>query len=551
MRKKLFYFVVLPFILALLVLVGAAVFAGVHLAQMALDRLRPYGLSGRVITADALLGRLQVQKISFEQEKPKMSLSLKAEEGEIHLPIWRILLGAREVTRLRVKKPQIHLTRLAGAEEKAEMLLDEPTSAPTSAVSPDFVHAKQAKAARDGAKQAEALKKAAKQRALREELRVLLPNIEYFEVEKGTLSLHHRPQVGRRLSLHLPQIDIRLRHSVGKIEIQGGSVQSKTPRQEISLSLHRGEATLSLLHLLDGMIALDTISLQQPTLVVRVLPKKSGQKKKMPKLLPWLRIKKSAIQDGKMTLHFSMKKKKQPHLPPRWVQLDLHSIFATILDFDLRYFLARPFEAEGKATIKGHGAIRYRAKKDAEGKGTKIELEEIPISIVNQLLPRGDMPLRIEKGSLSARLQLKYKDEERTQIQAAFRVYRLVVSVFDGAVKGLKKAAFQLAANSLNKRFEKDPQGYRLATRFSMVNRDLALAPPLLFPKLARSFKRGFLNAFFEKHPVLRPFRKAIERRIDPANAPPPRRGLFQRLKERREERQKERKERGSTRRRW
>jgi hypothetical protein len=231
--------------------------------------------------------------------------------------------------------------------------------------------------------------------------------------------------------------------------------------------------------------------------------------------------------------------------------LDLHSIRATISDFDLRYFLARPFEADGKATIKGHGAIRYRAKKQADGKSTKIELDDLPISLVNLLLPRGEMPLRIEQGRLSARLALEYKGEERTQIQAAFRIYRLVVSVFDGAVGGLKKAAFHLAANSLNKRFEKDPQGYALSTRFSMANRDLALAPPLLFPKMARSFKRGFLNAFFEKHSVLRPFRRAIERRIDPAHAPPPRRGLFQRLKERREERQKERKERGSTRRRW
>ncbi|MCB9638161.1 MAG: hypothetical protein H6728_00405 [Myxococcales bacterium] len=452
----------------------------------------------------AMRGALRIQKADISVKMKKQTLQIQVPQGELALSLDELLSPSPKLERLRLVGPHVRLMR------------EGPPNPP-----------------RDPKK-------------LRETLQLLSPRVLHVELEQGRFSMQHRLGVGRERHLQIKSLRADLRELKGGVTIKDFVLQSQEPHQKMELRIPQATVSIDLWPLLYGMISLDQVKAQKPLFVLHFL-KKRAKKRRLRRKPPWLKMKNLELHEGEVTLHFKMRNRKAPQEPPRKVKLVFNRVFAKLQDLDIRYLLARPFSGEGKAWALGHGNMRFVASKQANG-GHRLSLRHIPSTLINRFIDREKMPLQIKKGQIHALLDLRPKDDERTWVQATFRVHQLEIGVVKENKKLLKKAMIGILSGIVNKHFRKIPEGYSLTTGFSIKTYLLEDMNPKLMQTLSRRFMRGFLDAIIEKHPILRPFRKTIEKRVSGAQDQKPK-GWFakwrDKRKKRREERKKQRKKRG------
>jgi|GEM_PF-3981512 len=636
--------------------VGVGLLFPVALAQMALDRLKSHGVSGKVVEADIFSGILRVRSFRLLRVQRETSFSLQASEGAVRLPIWRILLGSRRIASIKVKQPQIHLLRGVSGQ-------DTPLNAPSQEVgaSGGSASSKQVGAAGGSAsskqvgasgvrgqvkrlqeamkkfrtrllvierleitegrllfeqhqpqkivvrvgsvdatlakmqgsvkiKQAEASVSMKKQDlsvqipegelaldvdallapspalervrligptvrlvrngppdpprdpvALRQTLTLLSPRLSSLVIEGGRFSMQHQLAVGRERDLQISSLQADLKDLQGSVHLRGFVLKSQEPHQQMRLEIPQANATIQLWPLLYGIIALDDVVAEKPIFTLHFLKKRAHPPRHHRKP-PWLQMRRAKVQEGEVRLHFTLRDRKDPSKPPRRVQIQMNRVQAEVRDLDIRYLLARPFSAEGSAWVLGHGGVRFSAQKQAQH-NHRLTVHRIPSTLINRFIDQQKTPLQINKGLITARLDLSPRSNERTRIQAQFRVHQLDVGVVKQNKQVFKKALVGILSGIVNQHVRKLPNGYALQTGFSVDSHLLADMNPRLMQMLSRRFLRGFLDALIEKHPILRPFQKGIQRNagLIPKDKP---KGLFARWREKRKKRREERRKR-------
>ncbi|MCK6508793.1 hypothetical protein L6R29_02350 [Myxococcota bacterium] len=635
--------------------VGVGLLFPIALAQMALDRLKEHGVSGKVVEADIFSGVLRVRSFRLLRVQRETSFSLQASEGAVRLPIWRVLLGSRRLASVQVKQPQIRILRGVSTQD---ITLQSSQDVGASGGSASFKqgeasggsasfkqggasgvraqvkrmqeamkkfrsrllvierleiaegrmlfeqHQPQKIVVRVGSveatlarmqgrvkiKQAEASVSMKKQTlsvqipegelaldvdallapspalervrligpavrlvrsgppdpprdpvALRQTLTLLSPRLSSLVIEGGRFSMQHRLEVGRERDLQISHLQADLKDLQGSVRLRGFVLKSQEPHQQMRLEIPQADATIQMWPLLYGIIALDDVVAQKPIFTLHFLKKRTHPPRHHRKP-PWLQMRHAKVQEGEVRLHFTLRDRKDPSKPPRRVQIQMNRVQADVRDLDIRYLLARPFSAEGSAWVLGHGGVRFSSQKQAEH-NHRLIVHRIPSTLLNRFIDQQKTPLQINKGLITARLDLSPRSNERTRIQAQFRVHQLDVGVVKQNKQVFKKALFGILSGIVNQHVRKLPNGYALQTGFSVDSHLLADMNPRLMQMLSRRFLRGFLDALIEKHPILRPFQKGIQRNagLIPKDKP---KGLFARWREERKKRREERRKR-------
>ncbi len=463
----------------------------------------PQKILVRVGAVDASLrkmqGSLKIKQADVSVKMKKQALSIQVPEGELLLNVDALLAPSPSLERVRLVGPKVRLVRMGPPDPPRDP------------------------------------------KDLRQTLTLLSPRLSSLVIEGGRFSMQHHLAVGRERDLQLGHLQADLKDLQGPVLLRGFVLKSQEAHQRMLLKIPQATASINLWPLLYGIIALDHVKAEKPSFALHFLKKRTHLPRHHRKP-PWLQMRHATVQEGEVDLHFALRNRKEPSKPPRRVKIQINRLQAEVRDLDIRYLLARPFSGQGSAWVLGHGSLRFSAQKQADH-SHRLTLHRVPSTLINRFIDQQKTPLQINRGLITARLDLSPQPNERTRIQAQFRMHQLDIGVVKENKHVLKKALIGILSGIVNQHVRKLPNGYALQTRFSVDTHLLADMNPRLMRMLSRRFISGFLDALIEKHPILRPFQKGIKRNAGllPKDKP---KGLFARWREKRKKRREERRKR-------